>query len=217
MEFALTKALQHDVTLLAASRTDRGVHAEGQTVTFFLKKKLPLEKLQYILNALLPKEIRVLKIFSIPKDFHPSLNAIKKEYHYCVQTNKIENPFTRFVQWHYPYPLNIKRMQEGANLFIGKKDFIAFQNSGSLSTSTIREIEKISIELTDSLNFTLIGNSFLYKMVRNIVGTLVYVGQGKIELSELESIIATGLRKNAGICAPAHGLTLKRVFYDFTK
>ncbi len=108
-------------------------------------------------------------------------------------------------------------MREGAKLFIGKKDFIAFQNNKHPASTTVREIEKISIEKDDLFHFTLIGNSFLYKMVRNIVGTLVYIGQGKLQLSELESIIASGQRKNAGICAPAHGLTLKRVFYDFTK
>lgn len=170
--------------------------------------------MQYILNSLLPKEIRILNVVGAKSNFHPTLDAIKKEYHYNVQTNEIQSPFDRLHAWHYPYPLNKQAMQEGAKYFIGKKDFITFQNSGRAATTTVREIEEISIIGDDFYNFTLIGNSFLYKMVRNIVGTLVYIGQGKLKLSELESIITSGHRKNAGICAPAHGLTLKRVIYD---
>ncbi len=109
-------------------------------------------------------------------------------------------------------------MLEATQCFIGEKNFSAFKNSGSdQGESTIRTIKEISITGEKIFDFSLIGNSFLYKMVRNIVGTLVYIGQGKIKLSELESIIASGKRENAGICAPAHGLHLKRVYYDFKK
>ncbi len=164
----------------------------------------------------MPKDIRIHKIFYVPKTFHPSIDVLKKEYHYLVQIDKIQPPFNRFYSWHYPFQLDIEAMQEGAKLLIGKKDFIAFQNNKHPANTTVGEIGEILIKKDDFIHFTLIGNSFLYKMVRNIVGKLVYIGQGKLKLSMLESIIASGLRKNAGICAPAHGLTLKRVFYDFT-
>lgn len=108
-------------------------------------------------------------------------------------------------------------MLEGASYLIGRKDFKSFQNSGRKANDTIREITQISIIGDNFYHFTLIGNSFLYKMVRNIVGTLVYVGQGKIPPKELSNLVTNGLRKNMGVCAPAHGLTLKRVYYDFTK
>ncbi len=209
--------MQHDIELEAASRTDRGVHAEGQIVSFRLQKKIPLDKLQHILNSLLPKDIRILETFSVSENFHPSLNSLKKEYHYAIQTNEIQNPFNRYYRWHYPYELDLEIMQKGAKLLIGKKDFAVFQNSKHRAATSIREIETISITKEDFYHFTLIGNSFLYKMVRNIVGTLVYIGRGKLQLSDLESIVTSGQRKNAGICAPAHGLTLKRVYYDFTK
>jgi tRNA pseudouridine38-40 synthase len=108
-------------------------------------------------------------------------------------------------------------MEEGAILLIGKKDFGGFQNSGAEKSSTIREIESISIEGESFYHFTLIGNSFLYKMVRNIVGTLVYIGSGKLAISDIEKTLRSNKREHAGICAPAHGLTLKRVYYDFKK
>ncbi len=209
--------MQHKISLLAASRTDRGVHAVGQTVTFILEKDLPLDKLQFILNSILPKDIRVFDAFFVSETFHPSLDALKKEYVYSIETNEIQLPFDRFTSWHYPYKLNKQAMQEGANLLIGRKDFKAFQNSGVEKISTVREIEAISIEGESFYHFTLIGNSFLYKMVRNIVGTLVYIGCGKLKVSDLEKILTSNLRENAGVCAPPHGLTLKRVYYDFEK
>ena len=218
IEQALAKLLGKAIEITAASRTDRGVHAEGQTVNFFLEEEIALEKLQYRLNAVLPKEIRVTDTIAVPDTFHSTLSALKKEYHYFIETGEIQNPFNRHTTWHYPYKLNINEMRKAAALLIGKKDFITFQNSGRKAATTVREIETISIEGDNFLHFTLIGNSFLYKMVRNIVGTLVYIGEGKLQLSDLETILASGERKNAGICAPAHGLTLKRVIYhDFTK
>ena len=203
--------------LTSSSRTDRGVHAEGQTVNFILKKPIPLDKLQYILNAILPKDIRIRDIFHVESSFHSSLSALKKEYRYLIQTNEIQSPFDRFTSWHHPKRLDINKMSIAKELLIGKRDFIAFQNCSKPAATTIREIEEISIKSGDLVDFTLIGNSFLYKMVRNIVGTLVYIGEGKLTLSDLERALITGDRKKLGICAPAHGLTLKRVVYDFTK
>ncbi len=217
LELALKKFLGKSIEITAASRTDRGVHAQGQTVNFYLEHDIGVEKLQYILNSILPKQIRIMEAKDVSPSFHSTLSAIKKEYHYFIETGDVQSPFNRTQVWHYPNKLNLSLMQEAANILVGEKDFVVFQNSGRKATSTIREIEKISIEGNSFYHFTLIGNSFLYKMVRNIVGTLVYIGEGKIALSELESIITSGKRKNAGICAPAHGLTLKRVFYDFTK
>ncbi len=173
--------------------------------------------MQYILNSILPKDIRIKDIFPVESLFHSSLSALKKEYHYFVQTNEIETPFERFTAWHYPKKLNLNAMNRAKDLLIGKKDFIAFQNCNKPAATTIREIEEITIKNGSLLHFTLVGNSFLYKMVRNIVGTLVYIGEGKLELSDLEEALSSGDRTKLGICAPAHGLKLKSVYYDFTK
>lgn len=173
------------------------MHAEGQIASFTLKKAFPLEKLHHTLNCLLPKEIRVVDIFF--GNFYP----IKKEYHYFVETREIQSPFNRFQTWHYPYPLNKEIMLEKASALIGEKDFAPFQNSGRFHSTTIRNLETISITGEGLYHFTLIGNSFLYKMVRNIVGSLVYAGRKK--------------PNHGRYTAPAHGLTLKRVYYDLKK
>ena len=108
-------------------------------------------------------------------------------------------------------------MEEGASLLLGEKDFIAFQNSSRVYSTTVRSLEKISILGENLLYFTLIGNSFLYKMVRNIVGTLVYIGQGKLKPSDIPKILASKQRAYGGVTAPAHGLILKKVYYDLAQ
>ena len=150
--------------------------------------------MHHTLNCLLPKEIRVVNIFF--GEFQP----IKKEYHYFVDTREIQSPFDRFHVWHYPYPLNKELMLKKALTLIGEKDFAPFQNSGRFHSTTLRNLETISITGDELYHFTLIGNSFLYKMVRNIVGALVYEGQGKLN--------------HGRYTAPAHGLTLKRVYLE---
>ncbi len=214
IETALKTALRHEIEINAASRTDRGVHAKGQVATFKTNHSIECNKLQHILNCLLPKEIRILNLIEVPSCFHPTLDAIKKEYEYSLSNKPFIDPFSRHYTWHHPYPLRLDLMREATPILIGEKDFIAFQNSGRKASNTIRNLESIEIVENEFIQFTLTGNSFLYKMVRNIVGTLVYIGLEKISLGKLKEIIENRDRRNAGMTAPALGLTLNQVFYE---
>lgn len=206
---------QHPIVLQAASRTDRGVHAEGQVVNYITEKSFDLDRLKHSLNQLLPKTIRIHQIERALNTFHPTLEAIGKEYHYHLCTLSIQSPFRRHLSWHIPTPLNFDLMKIGASLFIGTHDFATFCNTiHPMPKSTVRTLTRFEIIKEDSsLRFEIEGNNFLYKMVRNLVGTLVYLGTGKLSLDQVKTLLAQKDRKAAGITAPAHGLTLKKVSY----
>lgn len=216
LEKALKTLLQENISLQAASRTDSKVHAKGQIVNFLTSQKsLDLKKLLRGLNGLLPKEISILKIEEKELSFHPTLDALSKEYHYFIQNSTVQPPHTRNYSWHYPYKkLDIKQMQKGSASFIGKKDFSSFCNKNVSNGE--REIQSLEVShLTDELIcIKIIGKSFLYNMVRIIVGTLVMVGNYKLSLDDLENIFKQKKRSLAGPTAPAHGLFLMKVFYE---
>ena len=206
---------QHPIILQAASRTDRGVHAEHQVVNYITEKSLDLTRLKFSLNQLLPKTIRVQTIEEAPETFHPTLEAIGKEYHYHLCMSPVQSPFHRHFSWHIANPLNLDLMREGATSFIGTHDFLTFCNAITpMPKDTTRTVTRLEIiEEGPSLRFEIEGTSFLYKMVRNLVGTLVYLGLGKLSLDEVKTLLENKDRKLAGMTAPAHGLTLKKVSY----
>lgn len=217
LEKALLTILQHEVILQAASRTDAGVHAIGQVVNFFTPKNIDLGKLQYSLNSLLPIEIVVNRIEIAADDFHPTLDCISKEYHYHICFGRIHLPHQRHYSWHYPKPIDIEKIRHGICLLIGQKDFSAFCNNKQSNAYEhyVRYLESIEVheEENERLLFKIKGNNFLYKMVRNLVGALVYVGTGKIAVEDLGMILEYGLRTHEGVTAPAKGLFLYRVSY----
>jgi tRNA pseudouridine38-40 synthase len=208
---ALEQLLGHPVMIEGASRTDRGVHALGQVANFFTPKPLPSLR---ALNGLLPQEIRVLDLSEMPLNFHPTLDARKKTYLYRLSIGSVQLPFDRAIAWHVPSPLSLEAMKEGASLLIGEHDFSSFCNQkGANNCHKIRKIDTISLVQPDlfHLNIEIEGPSFLYKMVRNIVGTLVEVGKGRLSM---ETVLKAQNRNAAGMTAPAHGLALKKVWYD---
>lgn len=213
LEKVLTQILRHPVDLQAASRTDAGVHAEGQVVNFFTETEISLERLQKSLNGLLPQDISVLKMEEVSESFHPTLDSRGKEYHYSICLGQTQLPFHRNFSWHFSYPLNFEEMKKAADYLKGKHDFSAFTNEKQ--EDNVREIFDIILEMSpDRLKIRVSGNNFLYKMVRNIVGTLLYVGCGKLSAEQIPAIIKSQDRTKAGVTAPAHGLVLKEVFYD---
>jgi tRNA pseudouridine38-40 synthase len=213
LEKALSQILQEEISLQAASRTDRGVHAKGQTVNFFTLKNPDLKKLQKSLNQLLPKDIAVITMQEEREAFHPTLDAKGKEYIYEVFTADVLLPHSRSYVWHYPYDISLEKMVQGKEFFLGKKNFASFCNIRT--DDALCEISKIEIFETSPqfFRFHIFGNRFLYKMARTIVGTLIYIGRGKISPAEIESIFHAEDRTLAGITAPAHGLFLAQVFY----
>lgn len=214
---ALEQLLRHPITLQAASRTDRGVHAAGQVVNFRSSNTpfSPLSLLQS-LNKILPKDISITGLEIAPFAFHPTLDSTGKEYHYTLRNHTTADPFTRHRAWHIPRPLNLSLMHQAATHLLGTHDFTAFTNTRfPKHENTVCTLDEINIEALENhtLCIRIIGDHFLYKMVRNIVGTLAYTGLEKISPSSLPTILTQRERKSGGVTAPAHGLTLARVFY----
>lgn len=214
LEKTLSQILQHPIQLQAASRTDRGVHAEGQVVNFWIDKPgYNLEKLHRSLRGLLPPDISPLSLEWVKEDFHPTLDTRGKEYQYSICHCPIQLPFHREFSWHYPLSLAIPLMEKGGKILEGTHDYSAFTNLRyQNAVRTIHQIDLVPLS-NERLCIQIKGESFLYKMVRNIVGTLVYVGSGKIPLETLPQILASKDRTLSGMTAPAHGLSLKKVFY----
>jgi tRNA pseudouridine38-40 synthase len=218
LQTTMEKILQEPVVLQAASRTDAGVHAKGQVVNFFTTKEdIDLFKLVHSLNCMLPKDIVVIEAQIAPDHFHPTLDNKGKEYHYHLFYGAVQYPHLRRTSWHYPQKLDISLMREAVQILLGTHDFSAFCNlkKNTEYEDYIRTITRLEIfELPDNnLRIEIEGNNFLYKMVRNIVGTLVYIGSKKIDVNQLKSILESGDRTQAGVTAPAHGLFLAKVIY----
>ncbi len=212
LEKVLAQILRHPVALQAASRTDAGVHAKGQVINFFTDVEISLDRLQKSLNSLLPGDISVLKIEEADPSFHPTLGSRGKEYRYSVCLGPAQLPFHRNFSWHFAYPVNVEEMKKAAALLKGRHDFSAFTNERQ--EDNVREIFDIVIEPEEEgLKIRVSGNNFLYKMVRNIVGTLLYVGCGKLSADEIPAILKSKDRTRAGVTAPAQGLVLNEVFY----
>lgn len=212
LQEALETILQNKVVLQAASRTDAGVHANGQVVNFFSTKALCSEEI----NAILPKDIRILSLEEAQVEFHPTLDCIGKTYHYDICYGAIQLPHRRFYSWHIPDTLDLAAMMEASKSLIGIHDFSAFCNvkNNEEYENKVRHLQNIEFESTSNhLRIGLTGKNFLYKMVRNIVGTLAYVGVGKIESTAVPIILKSCDRTQAGITAPAHGLCLSTVHY----
>jgi tRNA pseudouridine38-40 synthase len=212
LKASIEKVLQEKIKLQAASRTDSGVHAKHQVVNFFSNTTLDFNALIFRLNQLLPKDIRVLKAKKMPFKFHPSLDAKTKTYLYYISKEKIQIPHMRNISWNIFKTLDIKLMKAAAKILIGEYDFSAFANNKE--KNPIRKI--LAIDFSDSKSLLIIrikGVSFLYKMVRNIVGTLIYVGLKKIKIEKIKDILLSKDRKQAGPTAPAYGLFLDKIEY----
>lgn len=218
LQNALEIVFQYPLILQAASRTDAGVHAKGQVVNFLIPRSdLNLNKLLHNLNNLLPKEIVGLEMRETHENFHPTLDCIGKEYHYHICFGSIQNPLHRLYSWHYPHPLDINLIKLAGKAIEGKRDFSVFCNNIKTCKydDFIREVSQIEvIELAEQrLRLVIKGHNFLYKMVRNIAGTLAYIGSKKIDLDQLTHILESQDRTLAGMTAPAQGLVLAEVFY----
>ncbi len=211
--FAIEKTTQEQILPEAASRTDKGVHAKGQMIAFPLQKKWDPYRLACALNARLPKDIRILSIEEVLEDFHPTLHATGKEYHYHICLSPFQEPTQRLYAWHFPRDLDLSLMETASQQLIGKHDFSAFANEKE--DRPVCHLKSIDFhkEEKEKLKIILQGDRFLYKMARNLVGTLIYIGSGKLPPDCIPSILSSRDRKKAGLTAPAHGLFLHHVIY----
>lgn len=212
---------KEEIALIGASRTDAGVHALCQTAHFSIEKEIDILKTEHSLNGLLPKDIRILKIEKVKDSFHARYDAIKKIYKYYISSSRYQNPFDRLYSYHYCEPLDLNLMKEGSKLFIGKKDFTSFSNEpqrGAVLKNPIRTLYRLDIDKIDEkIIFEIEGDGFLYKMVRNIIGTLLDLSLQKIELSDIEKIFEAKDRKRASRALPSKGLFLVKIFYENEK
>ena len=204
--------------LHSSSRTDTGVHALGMVAHVEIARaemKMPDRRLALALNAFLPDDIRVLSAVRVAAAFHARFNAIGKQYRYYVWNHHAMNPLLYQRAWHFPVKLNPAVMRAAAKLFLGRHDFKSFAGTREYEMKTnVRTLTRCDVKKNGMLyTFIIEGDGFLYKMCRGIVGTLVQVGQGKIPLAEVATILTSRDRRVAGMTAPAHGLVLQKVFY----
>lgn len=222
---AIRSITGEDVVVQAAGRTDAGVHAIGQVISFKTNYSKDLQILKKGINAILPYTIRLSDVFDMPMDFHPRYDAKSKTYFYLVSLSDILSPFIYPYVWHLRKGINITKMLEASRYLVGQKDFGCFMASGATVKDTTRNIMQIRIEiikeigildflLSDNLlKFEIKADGFLRHMVRNIVGTLVEVGTGRFPVEHVDYVIKSKDRRLAGITAPAKGLFLHSVEY----
>jgi len=214
IEKALATFCRHPVRITAASRTDTGVHAEHQVVTFRSLSGLDIWRLVKGLNALLPKDIRVMNAQVVSDNFHPIFNCTGKVYRYWIWRSQGESPFYSQLSWSLTGELNLDAMRRSASHVIGEHDFTSFCATDSTAKSKVRRVREIQfIERGPMIEILFLGDGFLKQMVRNLVGTFVSVGRGKIAQSDVKVILAAKDRTKAPATAPAEGLTLTRIFY----
>lgn len=210
----LSALLKENITVIGASRTDAGVHAEGAVCVFDTESRIPGEKFSYALNQSLPKDIKVQYSEEVEPDFHPRKVPCRKTYDYRIWVDKFPMPTNERYTYHIHTPLNIDKMRQGASYLIGQHDFKAFCSSHTQTDNTVRTIYRLSvIEQGKMITVSVCGNGFLYNMVRIIVGTLIEVGQGKREPESIKELLRNLDRTKSGPTAPAHGLCLME--YEF--
>ncbi len=217
IEQALCTVLREPLDLIGSGRTDAGVHALGQIAHFVSSSKIDCYKTLASLNGLLPSDIRIVSLEEAPDDFHARYSAKSKTYHYRLHLDPIPDPFKQRYAYHVPYPIDVALLKQAAQHFVGTHDFTSFANEpgrGAVAKDPIRTLYHLEIiEEPGGVRLVFQGEGFLYKMVRNIVGTLLDVCAGKIASDDIPSIIAAKDRRCAGRSAPPHGLYLFEVKY----
>jgi len=214
LEKAIKQISGETVHVIGAGRTDAGVHAEAQVFHFSLRKKLDSHRLLGAINGNIPKEIAVLSLEGTEKNFHALRDAQKKWYRYRILNRQVRCPLRAGFVLFCPFPLNIPAMQKGAEFLVGEHDFSSFCASRSGAKTTTRNLEILEVsQKGDEIHLDFMAQGFLYKMVRNITGTLLEAGRGKINPERVREILQAKDRRIAGPTAPAYGLTLRKIDY----
>ena len=215
IEQAIKSITGEDVELNASGRTDAGVHSFGQVANFKTNSQIPIDKFAIAINSKLKRSIVIKKAEEVDENFHSRLSCKKKTYRYIINNSVEGTAIYRNLETHISQKLDVKKMQEAVKYFEGEHDFKAFKASGTSSKSSVRTIYEAKVyQKGDRIFIELTGNGFLYNMVRIIAGTLVDVGMGKIEPSQIKDIIKEGKREKAGKTLPPNGLYLLEVKYE---
>ena len=211
----LSKITGEDIVVIGASRTDSGVHALGNVAVFDTNSSIPADKFSYALNQKMPEDIVIVKSEEVPLHWHPRYCESKKTYEYRIQNAKIPDPTRRLTHYFVSFDLDVEKMKEAANYFVGTHDFVSFCNVRSEVENTVRTIYSFEVEKEDDeLIIRIEGNGFLYNMVRIIVGTLVRVGRGFYAPEQIQEMLEAKNRKAAGVTAPPQGLFLVQISYQ---
>jgi tRNA pseudouridine38-40 synthase len=207
----------HPVDLLVAGRTDAGVHALGQTANFHTNSNLSVERIQSVLNQLLPHDLKIVKAQVVPAHFHSTYHALAKLYRYVIRNDREYTVFDRNTYHHVRIPMDLSAMRQAAKHLLGTHDFTGFRGTLGKRADPKRTLHKIDIKKKGKdvwIEYT--GESFLHQMVRILSGTLLYVGHGKIKADDIPAILKSKDRKKAGPTLPPNGLFLAKVYYPKT-
>jgi tRNA pseudouridine38-40 synthase len=212
IEKALARVFGMPVRIIAAGRTDTGVHAKEQVAHFDYASPIDVNKLMVALNGILNRDIRVSAIESVPADFHARYSAKLREYRYYI--SRVQTVFLRDYTWYLSYHLDLKRMNKAAHKIIGHHDFKGFCRSQSEVDNHFCTIRRARWIIDDNLSvFVIQADRFLHGMVRALVGTFVDIGRSKWEINKINEILTSRDRSVAGQAAPAKGLILEKVYY----
>jgi tRNA pseudouridine38-40 synthase len=215
LETAIGRLTGVEATTNASGRTDAGVHALGQVVHFFTASRHAPEVFVKALNALLPRDVRVLDAREVPQSFHATLDAQAKLYRYVIDNGPIADPFQLRTSWHVFTPLDAEAMDRAAQTLKGRHDFHSFETNWPNRTSSVRTITHIAVgRKGDVVRIEVEADGFLYNMVRAITGTLTLVGSGRWPEARVAEVLAAEDRARAGPTAPPQGLFLVRVQYE---
>ncbi len=214
VEDALQRLLRHGVRLVGASRTDAGVHAQGQVAHFDSDTAIPLDRFPHAINSRLPDDVEVVRVEPVAAEFDAISDAVRKQYRYRVFHTPRRPLHRRNFVWHCWTDLNLAAMSDAAGRLIGTHDFAGFAAAGHGRSSTVRTIFRCEVEhQSPEVVIVVEGSGFLYNMVRIIAGTLIEVGRGRFDSDVVERVIRTGERREAGPTLPAQGLSLEWIEY----
>ena len=216
LEKVLSRILNQAITLAGSGRTDAGVHALGQVASFCADTALPPQMLKKGVNSLMKLPIVLTACHRVPDTFHAQYSAVSKEYRYYILNRETPCAVGKNYVWHIHRSLDIDVMNQCCALICGTRDFKSFENAGSPRKSTVRTVSMARMDRLDGdrLVFRVCASGFLKNMVRNLMGTLVDAGLGKVTPAMFEQILSAKDRSLAGATAPAKGLFLKQVNYE---
>lgn len=218
LETAIAFRTGQTLRLTGAGRTDAGVHAAGQVVSFGVETRIPVEKMAIALNTALPPDVAVKRVEETDASFSARFSASSRLYGYLIRNSRMPSALWRRFSASYPEPLDERAMQAAADLLLGEQDFAAFTNALEAGKTTLREVMRCRVERRrDFVIVRIEANAFLRGMVRNIVGTLMEIGAGKRPPDAMRTILESRDRRVAGPAAPAQGLCLLRVRYGERK
>lgn len=211
---ALSVLLRDKIEIMGAGRTDTGVHAKQMFAHFDVENSLDLDFLKAKLNSYLPKDIAILNIHTVSDDAHARFDAVKRTYEYHINT--IKDVFDEQLSWYCHQKLNLDQMNQAAKMLFNFSDFQCFSKVNTdVKTFQCKIMEAHWTQIDNKIIFTIAADRFLRNMVRAIVGTLVEIGIGKINIEDFRKIIESKNRNEAGPSAPAHGLFLTKVEYPY--